>query len=300
MKNKWDTSKIPDQTGQMVLVTGSNSGLGFETVKALSARGAQVVMAVRDLQKGEAARESVVHEHPQVKIDVMKLDLTDLDSVESFATSFLKKYSRLDLLINNAGVMVPPFTKTKSGFELQMGVNHLGHFALTGRLISLIVSSAPSRIVNVASMAHLWGKIDFNDLHWEKRKYKASQAYADSKIANLYFTYDLGKQLAEKEIPVLVTAAHPGYTASGLTRHSSFLGLAEKVFAQKTLMGALPSLRAAVDPEVKNGDYFGPGGFLGMRGYPVKVKSSKSSHNQQTAIELREVSEELTGVKFKL
>ena len=217
-QKKWDSENISDQKGKVVIITGASSGLGFEAAKVLATKNATVIVAVRSEEKGNNALETIKEETPNADIQVMLVDLSDLESVKKFADNFKKKFDKLDLLINNAGVMNPPYTKTKDGFELQFGTNHLGHFALTGHLIELIKKTPNSRIVNVASNAHKIGKLNFDDLNWESRKYKPMRSYGDSKIANLYFTSELSKRLADKNI--LVTAAHPGRTATDLQRHS--------------------------------------------------------------------------------
>jgi NAD(P)-dependent dehydrogenase (short-subunit alcohol dehydrogenase family) len=233
----------------------------------------------------------------------MQLDLADLASVESFADAFKRSHAKLDLLINNAGVMTPPYSKTKDGFELQFGTNHLGHFALTMRLLDLLNRTTGARIVNVSSSAHRWGNIDFDDLTWEKRGYSRWRAYGDSKIANIYFTRELSRLLRENGSTVLVTAAHPGWTATELQRHTDFFGMAgilNRFFAQDITMGALPTLRAAFDTNAKGGEFFGPGGFMKMWGYPIEEDPSNLSKDMAIAERLWNVSEELTGVKFGL
>jgi NAD(P)-dependent dehydrogenase (short-subunit alcohol dehydrogenase family) len=224
----------------------------------------------------------------------MKIDLSDLASVQSFAEEYKNKYNKLDLLINNAGVMIPPYTKTKDGFELQMGTNHFGHFALTLLLLDTIKATPNSRIVNVASAAHKYGNINFDDLNWENRKYKSWRAYGDSKIANLYFT----KELAAKLDKVIVTAAHPGWTATDLQRHSGLFSYLNKFFAMNREQGALPTLRAAIDENAKSGDYFGPDGWQEWKGFPIKVYTNKLAKDTSVAKKLWDVSEELTNVKF--
>ena len=228
----------------------------------------------------------------------MILDLASLKSIKNFNDEFKQKYSKLDLLINNAGVMMPPHSKTEDGFELQFGTNHLGHFALTAQLMNIIKNTEISRVVNVSSGAHNYGKIDFDDLAWEKRKYKPMTAYGDSKIANLYFTYELNNRLSQNGSNPIVTAAHPGWTATELQRHSGLFDFLNNFFAMKIEQGTLPTLRAAFDENAQGGDYFGPDGFKEMRGYPKKVESNKLSQDIQIAKKLWDVSEELTGVKF--
>jgi NAD(P)-dependent dehydrogenase (short-subunit alcohol dehydrogenase family) len=228
----------------------------------------------------------------------MSLDLSSLQSVRDFAEAFKQKYDRLDLLINNAGVMVPPYTKTEDGFELQFGTNHLGHFALTGLLIGIIRSTENSRIVNVSSMAHRQGRIDFDDLAWEKRDYRPWQAYGDSKIANLYFTYELQRRLSENGDATLVTAAHPGWTSTDLQRNSGLASCLNRFFAQKPQAGAWPTLLAAVDEEAQGGDYYGPNSFFEITGNPRKVRSNQLSKDPDIAARLWAVSEDLTGVQY--
>ena len=295
---EWNAENIPDQTGTVVAVTGSSSGIGYETARVLANKNAEVIIAVRNLDKGHAAARKIRSQYPKANVRVMRLDLADLASVKSFAEEFKSRYSRLDRLINNAGVMIPPRSKTADGFELQFGTNHLGHFALTARLMNLLQGTKSSRVVNVASGAHKFGKLDFDDLTWEKRQYKGWRAYGDSKIANLYFTCELNRRFNDSGSGVIVTAAHPGWTATELQRHAGVAEFLNGFFAQDVSMGALPTLRAAYDKNAKGGEYYGPGGFMEMRGYPVQVTSNKLSRDQAIAARLWKVSEDLTGVLF--
>jgi NAD(P)-dependent dehydrogenase (short-subunit alcohol dehydrogenase family) len=296
---KWNTANIPDQSGKLVIVTGANSGLGYETSLALAAKNAEVIMACRNPQKAQSAFDKIKSEVPNANLVLMQLDLGSLDSVRSFADEVHAKYNHIDLLINNAGVMVPPYGKTVDGFETQFGVNHLGHFALTAQLLDLLFAAENSRIVNVSSQAHNMGQINFDDLQSEK-KYIAWTAYGQSKIANLYFTYELQRKLATAGKTTIAAAAHPGYAATNLQESSGFFKVLNIIMAQSAAMGALPSLFAATNPEVKGADYFGPHAMGGWRGYPIKVKSNKLSYNEAIAAQLWEVSEELTGIKFNL
>ncbi len=229
----------------------------------------------------------------------MELDLANLGSVGKFAETFKNEYARLDLLINNAGVMIPPYSKTADGFELQFGTNHLGHFALTAQLFEVLLGTKDARIVNVASGAHNVGNLDFDDLNWENRSYSSWRAYGDSKIANLYFTYQLNKKLKENGFDTIAAAAHPGYTATELQRHVSLIAFLNNFFAQTVSMGALPTLRAATEEGLAGGEYFGPGGLMEMWGNPVQVRSNNLSKDEKIAERLWEVSENLTGVKFE-
>ena len=302
MKNeKWNTENILSQKGRIVIVTGSSSGIGYETARVLANKQASVIIAVRNLEKGNKALAKIIQQNKDADVRVMELDLANLASVNNFAENFQKNYSRLDLLINNAGVMIPPYSKTTDGFELQFGTNHLGHFALTGQLLKLLISTKASRIVNVSSGAHNFGKLDFDDLNWEKRNYAQWTAYGDSKLANLYFTYELDRKLKEQGINTLVTASHPGWTATELQRTAGdVMKYLNGIFAQDITMGALPTLRAAIEEGLKGAEYFGPNGFMEISGYPVKVESNQLSKDRAIAQKLWVVSEQLTGVKFEL
>lgn len=296
---KWNAENIPDQQGRTAIVTGASSGIGFEAARVLANKGAQVIIAVRSLKKGNAAADKIRHQSQNADVKVMELDLADLASVKIFAEAFKKAYARIDLLINNAGVMIPPYSKTTDGFELQFGTNHLGHFALTGSLMELLAGTRDSRVVNVASGAHNAGNLNFDDLQWETRSYSSWRAYGDSKIANLYFTYQLNKKLKENGLDTIAVAAHPGYTATELQRHVSFIAFLNNFFAQDVTMGALPTLRAATEEGLKGGEYFGPDGLMEMWGFPVQVQSNQLSKDEEIAKKLWDVSENLTGVRFE-
>ena len=298
-KHDWSAEALGDQSGRIAIVTGSNSGIGFETARVLAGKGATVVMACRNLEKANPKAEEIRAAHPGADVEVMQLDLSDLDSVQRFADAFRAKHSRLDLLINNAGIMVPPYGKTAQGFETQFGVNHLGHFALTGSLLDVITNTPGSRIVTVSSIAHYVGKIQFSDLNWEKG-YKAQSAYGQSKLANLLFTYELQRRLADAGKDTLAVAAHPGWTETNLQEHAKAAKFMNRFLAQKPLMGALPTLYAATEASVNGAEYFGPNGFMEMNGPPKKVKSNKRSHDRNVAERLWNVSEELTGVRFQI
>jgi len=297
-KQKWDSGDIPDQKGRVVIVTGSSSGIGYEAARVLANKNATVAIAVRNLQKGNAVLDKIKAGYQNADVRVMELDLANLESIRNFSAGFKSNYSRLDILINNGGVMMPPYSKTVDGFELQFGTNHLGHFALTGLLIDMINATSASRIVIVSSSSHHYGELDFDDLNWENRSYKKMKAYGDSKIANLYFTYELQRRIEIRNMNVLATAAHPGWTATELQRHVGFFNFLNRFLAQGIKMGALPTLYAATALDVKGGDYYGPAGWKKMRGYPKKVKSNELSHDNKIAAKLWEVSEKLTGIKF--
>ncbi len=299
-KLEWGHDQIPDQKGRVIIITGSTSGLGKEAARVLAGKGANIIMAVRNKNKGSKVAELIKKRYQGAKIEVMKVDLNILESVRAFAKEFENTHSRLDILINNAGIMACPFARTEDGFEIQMGVNHLGHFALTGYLLPLLQRTSGSRIVVTSSIAHKTGDINFDDINWEKRSYNTAKAYSDSKIANLYFTYELARKFKDIPNAPIVTAAHPGWTKTDLQRHSFLARILNPIFSQGVKQGVLPTLRAAVDENAKQGDYFGPNGFQEMKGAPVKVRSNGRSHDQSKAAKLWELSEELTGVHYPI
>jgi len=300
----WIEKKVPDQSGRLAIVTGSNTGLGYDNARALAARGAKVVMAVRDTAKGEEAAARIRKLTPGAEVTVHKLDLGSLTSVRTAGAELAAAHPRIDLLINNAGVMYPPKSTTADGFELQFGTNHLGHFALTGLLLKNLLPVDNSRVVVVASIAHkIKAKIDFDDLHWEKRSYDKVASYGQSKLANLMFAYDLQRRLTAAKAKTIAVAAHPGVAATELSRHvpgyelPGVAWLFGKVL-NTSEVGALATLRAATDPNVKGGQYWGPDGFREMRGYPELATSSEQSRDEAIQERLWKVSEELTGVTY--
>ena len=297
-KSNWNTNNIADQNNRVVIITGATSGLGKEATKILAGKNATVIMAVRNTEKGESVAAEFKKILPDAKIDVRKLDLGSLDSVRSFSEGMNTYYERLDILINNAGVMACPFSKTKDDFEIQMGTNHLGHFALTGLLMPLLKKTKASRIVATSSIAHRQGDIDFEDINWGKRKYATGKAYGDSKLANLYFAYELARKLKNDPNAPMVTAAHPGWTSTDLQRHSLMFRILNPIFSQNVANGVLTTLRAALDEQAEPGDYFGPSGFMEAKGSPIVVKSNEMSHNETNAKRLWELSEKMTGVQF--
>jgi len=297
-KENWNESNIPDQSGKIFIVTGTTSGLGEGTATVLARKNATVIMAARNIKKAESVANEILEENKNAKIDIQELDLSSLESVNNFSTSINKKYKALDCLINNAGIMACPYSKTKDGFEIQMGTNHLGHFALTGQLISLLKKTPNSRVVNVSSIAHTSGNIDFDDLNWEKRKYRTWSAYSDSKLANLYFTYELSRKLEKDKGNPIILASHPGWTATDLQRYSGVANFMNIFLGQKVKVGTLGGIRAATDPTAKSNDYFGSPSMGGMKGYPVLVMSNELSYNTVNAKKLWKLSEELTGVCY--
>jgi NAD(P)-dependent dehydrogenase (short-subunit alcohol dehydrogenase family) len=301
---KWTTADIPDQTGRVAVITGANTGLGYETAAALAEHGAHVVLAVRNLDKGKDAVARITANATQGDVALQELDLTSLESVRAAAEQLRATHDRIDLLINNAGVMYTPKSTTKDGFELQFGTNHLGHFAFTGLLLDRLLPVDGSRIVTVSSVGHrILADIHFDDLQWERR-YNRVAAYGQAKLANLLFTYELQRRLASHGTTI-AAAAHPGMSDTELMRNmpAALLSTFERIaplIAQKPAMGALPTLRAATDPAVIGGQYYGPDGLGQTRGYPKVVGSSKKSHDTDLQRRLWAVSEELTGVVYPL
>src|SRR5580693_3020073 len=298
---KWTAADIPDQTGRVAVITGANTGLGYETALALAGHGARVVLAVRNLDKGKDAAAQITAQSPDAEVALQELDLTSLESIRAAAEQLRSEHDRIDLLINNAGVMYTPKANTKDGFELQFGTNHLGHFAFTGLLLDRLLPVAGSRVVTVSSVGHrIRADIHFDDLQWE-RSYNRVSAYGQAKLANLLFTYELQRRLASHGTTI-AAAAHPGGSNTELMRNlprwaTAVYPVLEPLF-QDSAMGALPSLRAATDPGVLGGQYYGPDGFAQTRGYPELVSSSRKSHDVDLQRRLWAVSEELTGVVY--
>jgi NAD(P)-dependent dehydrogenase (short-subunit alcohol dehydrogenase family) len=267
----------------------------------LALRGATVVLACRNAEKGKAALDRIFAEDASAKVSLALLDLSDLGSVKDFAEKTMAQHDRLDLLINNAGVMIPPLSRTAQGFELQFGTNHLGHFALTARLLPLLAQTAGSRVVVVSSTAQNFGKIDFDDLSWNRRSYSPWSAYGQSKLANMMFALELDRRLRAAGSPVKVTAAHPGYTATDLQRSSAFTQrILNPLLAMKPASGALPTLRAAVDPSAESGSYWGPSSFFELNGPPVGARIPSRAKDEAVASRLFDVSEGLVGLKFPI
>ena len=298
----WTVADVPDQGGRTAVVTGANSGIGFEAATVLAQRGAHTVLACRDTGKAEAAAARMTAAAPGASVSVVRLDLASLDSIRAAADQLLAAHERIDLLINNAGLMWPAYGKTADGFELQFGTNHLGHFAFTGLLLAAMLPVPGSRVVTVSSNGHRAGRIDFADLQSE-RHYGRMSAYAQSKLANLMFTYELQRRLAAAGAPTAALAAHPGVAFTELTRNlpgvlQSTYPAVGGLFTQSAAMGALPTLRAATDPAAAGGEYFGPAGLAQVKGYPVRVSSTARSRDQAAQQRLWAESERLTGVTY--
>ncbi|MFC9661159.1 oxidoreductase [Nocardia sp. NPDC127606] len=285
--SKWTTANLPEQTGRTIIVTGANSGLGAATARALSEAGARVILACRDTAKAERVAAGL-----RGATEVRELDLANLNSVRAFADSI----QRVDVLINNAGVMALPLRRTADGFEMQFGTNHLGHFALT----NLLLDRVTDRVVTVSSVAHRIGKIDLADPNWEQRRYDRWLAYGQSKLANLMFAYELQRRLAGEGAAVISVAAHPGYAATELMSHTesiqdAIMWLGNRTLAPTAEEGALPTLFAAT-ADVVPGAFYGPDGFLGLRGNPARAGSARSAKDRKVAAELWELSEKLCGL----
>ena len=310
----WTVSQIRNLEGKKAIVTGGNSGLGYETVKALAGAGAKVILTGRNVEKCEQAAQQIKLQYPQALVSVGFLDVADLTSVKVFAENHLD--DPLDFLINNAGIMATPFAQTVDGFEAQMATNHLGHFALTALLWPAIVKSETSRIVNVSSSAHKFGKLvsaDVSEVNLPQVKYRAWSVYGNSKLANLLFTFELNKKLKAAGLTQTVTSAHPGFSNTNLqagvmrgregffkTLGVTLANFGNSIMAQSAEMGALPQIYAAVNQELTNGEYIGPDGPMEARGYPKIVASSANAQNPQVAENLWLTSENLTGISFNI
>ncbi|HUR50811.1 MAG TPA: oxidoreductase [Mycobacteriales bacterium] len=299
--SRWTPADIPDLSGRTALVTGANSGLGFWTSVELARKGARVLMACRNPERASDALTRLGEHVPQGNAELLALDLASLASIERAAGEVATRVEALDLLVNNAGIMAVGEGRTEDGFELQLGTNHLGHFALTGRVLPLLLKGADSRVVTVSSYAHKMGKIDFEDLMGAEG-YRRWRAYGQSKLANLLFTHELDRRAHGR---LTAVAAHPGYAAThlqqgqGQKHFEKLMSLGNKVFAQSDVQGAWPSLRAATDPDVRGNEYYGPH-FFELRGHPVRTGRTRHASSSETATRLWDVSEKLTGVHYDL
>jgi len=310
MSDSWTADQMPECSDTTVVITGANSGLGYEATKAFARKGATVVMACRSTQRGEAAATEIKESTTRAAtLHVKECDLASLDSVESFAESVRTDYDALDILCNNAGVMAIPRDETEDGFEMQLGVNHLGHFALTGHLLAMLATTGgESRVVTQSSGAHTMGEVDFEDLHREE-SYSKWEAYGQSKLANLLFAYELQRRLDDAGVTGITSiGCHPGYAATNLqyrgpkeadsTLRYGMMRVANALFGQSASQGALPMLYAATSPDAEGGAYYGPDGLLDMRGPPARQESSDDSRDEDDAERLWERSEELTRVSY--
>ena len=298
----WSEHDVPEQTGRIAIVTGANSGIGLETARVLAQKGAQVILACRNQEKGEAACANIKQGNPQARVEFQPLDLSSLESIKIFTDSFTAVHQRLSLLINNAGIMMmPSLRRTVDGFELQFGTNHLGHFALTGRLLSILLQTPNSRVVTVSSVMHRYGPFHFNNLNAEK-SYSPTRAYGYSKLANLLFMRELQRRCVKASSSMLSSAAHPGSTRTNLQQYKpSFRWMMSLPFAaQEPPAGALPTLYAATAADVVGGDYFGPQGWFEMTGPPAKAYMSKHARDDEAAQRLWALSEQLTGVAYAI
>ncbi len=301
----WSTENIPNMAGHIIVITGANSGIGFEAAKELTRKGAHVVMACRSMEKAANALQQLQKEVAGASAEIMPLDLASLASIHQFADAFKAKYDKLDILINNAGIMMVPYGTTEDGFERQFGTNHLGHFALTGLLMAALQNANRARVVTISSIGHTNGAMDFDDMMFAGGVgYERMKAYGRSKLANLLFTYELQRRLTAAGSDVLAVAAHPGISNTALADHlleKYHIGFLKPVvgwLVQSAEMGALPTLRAAVDPAVQPGSYYGPDGKDERKGYPVVVQSNAASHNATDARRLWELSQQLTNVHY--
>ena len=304
---KWTEKNLPDLTGKTIIITGANSGTGFAATKFMSAKGATIIMACRNPDKANRALQSIKIDNAEAKLDFIQLDLSNLASIKHFSEEFKKKYSSLDILINNAGMSQTPDIKTEDGFEMQIGVNHLGHYALTGYLMDRLVNTKDSRVVTMSSMNHEQGIMNFDNLFLEG-EYHQMKAYEQSKLANLLFSYELHRRLAQAGVSVESIAAHPGFVKSNIMKSNEYtqrsfgftmmFNVFNLLLAMTPSMGSLGIMRAATDRTLKNGDYVGPTKVGGFRGLPKLLTSSEGSYNDKDAKKLWEMSEQLTGVKY--
>ena len=305
-RERWNADQVPDQHGRTVVITGANTGIGFETARALAGRGAHVVLAGRDPARTGAALDRIAADTPHASLSAVVLDLASLASIRQCAEQIRSDHPRIDLLINNAGLMMAPYGHTADGLELQLGTNHFGHFALTGLLLDNLVAVAGSRVVTVSSSAHRQGRIDLDDLQFERRRYRPSAAYGQSKLANVLFTNELQRRLAEAGVPTIAVAVEPGFVPTELQRHLAgpmkrAVNLATRILGQSgPAAGALATLRAATDPGVLGGEYFAPDGMLAAAGHPVRSEPAAAGRDVDLQRRLWTESERLTGVRYHL
>ncbi|MGD8426666.1 MAG: oxidoreductase [Balneolaceae bacterium] len=301
----FDLKHIPSQKDKNAIVTGANTGLGYETTIGLAKKDVKVIMACRNKEKAQKAKTDILDILPEADLEIMHLDLSSLSSIKKFAEGFKERFEKLDLLINNAGVMVPPYSTTEDGFELQFGVNYLGHFTLTALLIDHMPDNSDSRVVSLSSNAHKRGQLHFGNLQWEQ-DYDRRKAYSQSKLACLMFGDELDRRLKAGGKKILSVSAHPGVSPTDLGRHiPAFLYNLLKFtlipfVSHSPKKGALPTLQAALGPNVNGGDYYGPQGFNEMKGAPGLAERAKVAKDREAAKKLWDVSEVLTGVEFEI
>lgn len=304
MDKQWTIEQIPSQKGKNIIITGANSGIGFEAAKLLAKQDGHIIMACRNLEKATQAKDQILEEYEAASIALLPLDLADLKSVDAFVKTIQKTYDKIDTLLNNAGVMAPPYSKTEDGLEMQFGVNHIGHFSLSIQLLNLLRKAPDPRIVNVASLAHKFGKIKVSSFYYRpSNTYHKNMAYAQSKLANLLFTYTLDRKLKRLEIPIKVMAAHPGISSTNLGRHSKLLSLRGirsliNFFNQSSYMGSLPSVRACTDLDAKSTNYYGPSKLFEIKGDPIVVSSTRRSHSKELQELLWDESIRITNKKI--
>jgi len=305
MSENWTTKNIPELSGKIIIITGANSGIGFESAREFTRKGAEVIVASRDPTKANRAILKIQQEIPGAKLKFIELNLASLKSIRKFAEEFKSNYDRLDILLNNAGIMLIPYRKTLDGFENMIGTNHLGHFALTGLLLDRLSTTPGARVVNVSSNIICGGEMDFSNLLFENKSgYSPMKAYSRSKLANLLFTYELQRRFRSESFDIIALAAHPGASATSLVNHLFFDQISwliqplMRLIFQSSAMGALPSIRAAVDQGAQGGQFYGPDGKGERSGYPIVVDSNSASKNEKDARMLWEISEELTGIKY--
>ena len=295
---RWKVEMMNNQTDKVIIITGSNTGIGYHMAHSLAAKGACVIMACRNLEKAALARKKILKDFPEADIKLYQLDLADLENISNFAKKFIDENERLDVLINNAGVMIPPYSKTKNNFELQFGTNHLGHFSLTGLLLPLLEKNEGGRIITVSSIAHNPGVVDFDDLNSERKRYNKWGSYSQSKISNLYFAIELDKRLRAKGYSTISLGSHPGYSNTELQRYSILWRILNIFFAMSAKKGAEATLFAATEPKATEYIYWGPTGIIEMRGSTGKAKLNKKVRDENIAKRLWEISEEMTGTKY--
>ena len=303
----WTFDQIPDLQGRHAIVTGANSGLGYWTALHLARRGADVVLACRSRSRADEASQRIQAAAPQARTEVMELDVANLDSVKAFAAEYAARHATLHILCNNAGLAMPPLSHTRHGFESQFGTNFLGHFALTGHLLPLLRATPGARVVHTASIAHRFGRIDFDDPHFRTRPYRDMAAYGQSKLANLLFAFELQRRLARAGIDALSIAAHPGYAATNISANNklgasrvgqAMVRLGDRLLGQSAEAGTRPLLLAATSPQAKGGDYWGPRGLMEMRGAPRRVGSTRAARDEAVAARLWTMAENLTDVRY--